>query len=111
MDYEEKVKLFADNLKDFFMYFDTVFCAFEDSEQMLDDTLKSLKNKVNQNETALPLIIALGSSYDSTIDKLKIKEIEALIQLRKTRLELGAAVKEENRQKEANKEILSFFGL
>lgn len=111
MKYEEKVQEFAESIKDFFLYFDSVFLEDPYTWKMLEDTMNSLKEKVSRNETALPLIIAMGGSYDGNIDRAKIKEAEALLSLIQARKEVRAATQEQFDSKKNSAELLRFFGV
>lgn len=111
MDYKNEIENFAEEIKHFLIYFDVTFLSDDKSEEMLQDALKGLKAKVNYNESVLPVILAVGGNYDSTIDRIKIKETQALIDLLKARRELQTAKKEELEKAENQKAILSIFGL
>lgn len=111
MEYEEKIRLFAESIKDFFLYFDLVFLTDADTEKLIEDTMNSLKEKVNRNEAALPLIIAMGGNYDSNIDRAKLEEAEALLDLIKARKKVQSATKEQSERKKDNAELLRFFGV
>ena len=97
MTYEEQVQEFAEMMRGFFIYFDLVFSDYENAERLLKDTLRSLKGKVNRNEAALPMIIAMGGSYDSEIDRAKMREIEALLRLIESRKELKTSIRQKKK--------------
>lgn len=111
MTYEEQVQEFAEMMRGFFIYFDLVFSDYKNAERLLKDTLRSLKDKVNRNETALPVIIAMGGSYNSEIDRAKMREIEALLHLIESRKELKIAETTKAQKNKAKEEMLSLFGL
>ena len=111
MTCEEQVQEFAEMIRGFFLHFDLVFSDCENAERLLKDTLTSLKDKVNRNEAALPMIIAMGGSYDSEVDRAKIQEVEALLHLIESRKEVRIATMMNVQKKKANEEMLSLFGL
>ena len=109
--YAERVKNFAESLQNFFLVFDGLFLYEEDAEQLLNDVKKSLEEKILHNESALPIITACGGDYDSEIDRAKVEEITALLNLLKARNNLRKATEKKAKKKNNNAEILALFGL
>lgn len=111
MTYEERVKEFAESLSNFFLVFDGLFLHEEDAEQLLNDVKKSLEEKISRNETALTLILAMGGNYDSGVDRAKVEQIDALLDLVKSRKNLQKATEAEHRKNSRNADLLALFGL
>lgn len=111
MNNAERVKEFAESISNFFLVFDGLFLYEDDAEQLLNDVKKSIEEKILHNESALPLIIAMGGNYDSEIDRAKVEEIKALLDMLKARKNLQKATENQNKKKNNNAEILALFGL
>lgn len=110
-NYAERVNEFAESVSNFFIVFDGLFLHEEDAEQLLTDLKKHLKNKISRNETALPVIMAMGGNYDSDIDRAKVQEVDALLNMIKARKNLQKAEEAEHKKKNNNAELLALFGL
>ena len=100
----------SENLITFFVLFDSLFLD-DNVDDLLKQTEDSLKNKVLKNESALPIILAIGWDYDSSIDKAKIEEVTALRQLIKAKENLKNETLKALEKANQNKEILSVFGV
>ena len=111
MDRQEEIKDFAASITNFFLVFDGLFLMNENAEELLQETKSSLEEKVLHNESCLPVIIAMGGSYDSDIDRAKIEEIEALQGLLEARKNLQKAIEKDKTNKVNNANILALFGL
>lgn len=107
----EKIEEFAGSLTSFFALFDGLFLYDENIEKMLEETKKSLEEKILHNESLLPVIMAMGGNYDSDIDRAKVKEIEALQQLLKARKNLQKATEKEKTKKRDCANLMALFGL
>ena len=110
-NYEERVKEISEKISSFFLVFDGLFMYEEDVEQLLNDLKEHLKNKISRNETALPIIMAMGGNYDSDIDRAKVQEVDALLNLIKARQGLQKATEAEQKKKNNNADLLALFGL
>ena len=110
-NYAERVKEFSESLTNFFLVFDSLFLFEEDAEQLLNDTKESLEEKILHNESALPLIIAIGGNYDSNIDRAKVKQVDALLELVKARKNLQKAIEKGHKKKADYSQVLALFGL
>lgn len=94
------------------MVFDGYFLYDPEAEKLLAKTKESLENKITHNESAMVVIMALGGRYDSEIDRAKVKEVAALLELIKARKELQAAtVKENRRDRDAEASLRALFGI
>ena len=111
MSKTEKIQEFAEQLACFFLVFDATFVHDEEAEELLKETQASLEEKISFNNSALPVIMAMGSTYQSDMDSAKTKEIDALIKLIAIRKRLRELAEEEHRKKR-NRDVLSnMFGM
>lgn len=111
-NYEERVKDFSESLRNFFLVFDSIFFYENDAEQMLNNVKETLEETILHNESALPVIIAMGGNYDSAIDRAKVEEINALLNLLKARKNLQKVTTEAANKKQDNSAVLlALFGL
>lgn len=101
----------AEVIRDFLVFFDSLFLADKNAESLLEDVKESLIEKISRNESALAVIIALGGNYDARLDRAKIKEVDAIISLLRARREVRDATIEEMAKKEKNEAALKAFGL
>jgi hypothetical protein len=107
----DRIEELAESLRSFFLVFDGLFLHENDTEQLLAEVQKSLEEKIQHNETALALIIAVGGSYDSDVDRAKVEETKALLNLIKARKQLKEATEKASRKTTVNREVLALFGL
>lgn len=106
------IQEFAELLQTFFIVFDGYFLHDPEAEELLTRAKESLKEKIQRNESALPVIMALGGRYDSEIDRAKVKELEALLSLLGARKELQTAtLKESRRDRDAEASLQALFGI
>lgn len=96
MERTERIRDFAEQIKTFFLVFDAAFLYDDQAEEMMAEVLESLQEKISRNESALPVIMALGGQYDRGIDQAKLEETDALLRLLRARKALRAAVIREN---------------
>lgn len=106
-----RIEEFSESITNFFIVFDGLFLHEEDTEYLLTETQKSLEEKISHNESALPLIIAMGGNYDSDIDRAKVEEIKALLNLIKARKKIQEATEKTYRKNKTNAELRALFGL
>ena len=112
MDRAEEIKEFSESLKTFFIMFDGLFLYTENAEELLTEARESLKEKILRNESALPVIMAMGGNYDSDIDNAKVEELNALLGLLKARQHLRQETIQKNKRNDTNTELLSrMFGI
>lgn len=83
----------------------------EEDFDLLDRTKKELENKISKNMSALPIIIACGGNYNSMEDEMKLKTLNLLIELIKTRIKYREVLKEQQVNNKNKKDILEIFGL
>ena len=83
----------------------------EEDFDLLDRTKKELENKISKNMSALPIIIACGGNYNSMEDEMKLKTLNLLIELIKTRIKYREVLKEQQVNNKNKKDILEIFRL
>ena len=105
-----RIEEFSESITNFFLVFDGLFLYEEDAEPLLAEVTKSLEEKISRNETALPLIIAMGGNYDSDIDRAKVEEAKALLNLIKARKKLKEATEKDIQRKNNVTEMRALFG-
>ena len=101
----------ANKIKILFAYLDNLFIEEDLCEEFLALTKKRLEEHISINESALAVIIAMGGDYDSTVDRAKVNELTALLDLIKARENLRAAVENERKRKVDKTDMLRQLGL
>ena len=102
---------FAARLQLFCQMFDGLFLEDEKAVGYLEATRDSLRDKANRNEGLLPVIIAMGESYDGAIDRAKADEAAAMLDLLAARRRLRDAVVSREKEKEKKAQIRALFGI
>ena len=109
---KDKVEDLAYKLQLFFQWFDTFFMEDVETEELLEETKRSLIEKINRNNSGLIIITALGGQYDGNEDIAKARELEAILSLIKTRKELKDIAIEKLERAENNTQLLKdLFGV
>ena len=106
----EEIKETGETLASFFLVFDATFLFDEKTEELLNNTKKALEKKILHNESCLPVILAMGGNYDSGVDRAKVEEINALLELIKARKKLQRATEKEFIKK-TSAQVNEIFGL
>ena len=101
----------ANKIKILFAYLDNLFIEEDHCEDFLLLTKKSLEDKILHSETALPVLLSMGCDYDSTVDRAKVNELTALLDLIKARKNLRVAVENERKRKVDKTDMLRQLGL
>ncbi len=101
----------ANKIKILFAYLDNLFIEEDLCEDFLLLTKKRLEDKILHSETALPVLLSMGCDYDSTVDRAKVNELTALLDLIKARENLRAAVENERKRKVDKTDMLRQLGL
>ena len=109
---KEKAQILADKLTALLPLIDGFMNSLDDEDfELLEETKKSLKEKININNSAMPLIMACGGDYNDTEDIMKLKTLECLIELIKARKEYKDSLLEIAQEKQNNEDVLRLFGL
>ncbi len=101
----------ANKIKILFAYLDNLFIEEDHCEDFLLLTKKRLEDKILHSETVLPVLLSMGCDYDSTVDRAKVNELTALLDLIKARKNLRAAVENERKRKVDKTDMLRQLGL
>ena len=101
----------ANKIKILFAYLDNLFIEEDLCEEFLLITKRKLEDKILHSETALPVLLAMGRDYDSSVDRAKVREITALTDLINARKSLKKASEEEDKRKKHKSEELKRLGI
>lgn len=112
---KEKVQAIADIIQDLLQQVDlfTQVLSKEDFE-ILEEAKETLKNKISYKQSASPLLFAIGADADTTEDEMKLKTINLLIDLMKTRIEFKEEMiklQEERKNKQDAVNLFRSMGL
>lgn len=109
---KEKAQILADKLTALLPLIDGFMNSLDDEDfELLEESKKALKEKININNSAMPLIMACGGDYNDTEDIMKLKTLESLIELIKVRKEYKDSLLEIAQEKQNNEDVLRLFGL
>lgn len=109
---KERVQLIADTLQMLLEQIDVFTMNFTKEDlEILEESKEELEERILHNNSALPLIYALGGSYDSAEDEMKIESLEGLINIIKARNEYKDKIMKIKEEQTKNKEILKLMGL
>lgn len=106
-DRKNKIQILADRIMSILPLIDG-FMEDEDFE-LLKEVKESLQDKINYGNSASVLIMALGGNYDDTEDRMKIKTLDCLIELVKTRREYREELLEKQKQQANRQEAINLF--
>ena len=108
----EKAQILADKLNNILPLIDGFMNSLDDEDfELLEESKQALKERININKSAMPLIMACGGNYDDTEDRMKIKTLDCLIDLIKVRKEFREEkIKAQNKQQNMQ-EVLNLFGI
>jgi len=109
---QEKVRLLADMIQMMLEYVDNMtFMLTSNDLVLLEDARSKLAEKINHNNAALPVIMALGGNYNDTEDKLKIATLDSIVLLIKSRIDYRETMIKQKSQKAVNEDILRAMGV
>lgn len=109
---KEKAQKLANKLNDILPLIDGFMNSLNDEDfELLEESKQALKERINTNTSAMPLIMACGGNYNDTEDRMKIKTLDCLIKLIKARKEFKEEkIKAQNKQQNMQ-EVLNLFGI
>ena len=109
---ESKITEMGIKLTNLMQMIDMFAMDVERDIDLLEETKTHIADKISHNESAMVIITALGGTYDSTEDKCKLKTMDLLIELIKTRIELKQEKIKQSQRKTNNQNILKqLFGI
>ena len=107
---KEKAQILADKLNDILPLIDGFMNSLDDEDFELLETAKDgLKDKINYGNSASVLIMALGGNYDDTEDRMKVKTLDCLIELIKTRKEYREELLKKQEKQKNKQEAIDMF--
>lgn len=111
-DKKVKAQILADKLNNILPLIDGFMESLtEEDFELLQESKQALKDRINTNTSAMPLILACGGNYDDTEDRMKIKTLDCLIDLIKARKEYREEKIKIEQNKSNMQEVLNIFGI
>lgn len=112
MEDKEKIQALADIIQLLLQQIDLFTATLNEKDfELLEKAKKELENHISRNMSALPIIMACGGNYDSMEDEMKLKTLDLLIELMKTRIEYREKLKKQQEDDKNKEDILKIFGL
>lgn len=109
---KEKVQILADRLTVLLPLIDGFMNELDDEDfELLKECKESLKEKININNSAMPLIMACGRNYNDKKDTMKLKTLDCIIELIKARKEFKEIMQKSEQENQNKQDILRLFGL
>ena len=109
-DRKNKIQILADRIMSILPLIDGFMESMEDEDfELLEKAKESLQDKINYGNSASVLIMALGGNYDDTEDRMKIKTLDCLIELVKTRREYREELLKKQKQQANRQEVINLF--
>lgn len=105
-----KISILADKLMALFPLLDGIMESLTDEDyELLNETRDCLQDKINYGNSASVLIMALGGNYDDTEDRMKIKTLDCLIDLLKSRKEYKETLLKQQEEQKNRQEAINVF--
>lgn len=115
MDKKNHVQILADIIQPLMQQIDLLTSALSTEDfDLLDEAKKTLSSHINFKQSAAPVVLAFGGSIDTTDEEYKLKSLELLIEIMKTRIEYKEELSKReisNKAKQENINILKNLGL
>lgn len=107
---KEKAQKLANKLNDILPLIDGFMNSLNDEDfELLEESKQALKERINTNTSAMPLITACGGNYNDTEDRMKIKTLDCLIDLLKIRKEYKKALVKQQEEQKNRQEVIDVF--
>ena len=101
-----KIQLLADKIMSLLPLVDGIMESMDNEDfELLEETRKCLEDKINYGNSASVVIMALGGNYDDTEDRMKVKTLDCLVELIRTRKEYRETLLKEQKNKEMHKKL------
>ena len=81
----------------------------DEDYELLKETKDCLQDKINYGNSASVVIMALGGNYNDTEDRMKIKTLDCLIDLLKSRKEYKEALLKQQEEQKNRQEAIDVF--
>lgn len=105
-----KIQILADRLTPLLQLVDGFMESLTDEDyELLKETKDCLQDKINYGNSASVVIMALGGNYDDTEDRMKIKTLDCLIDLLKSRKEYKKALVKKQEEQKNRQEAIDVF--
>ena len=109
-DKKIKIQILADRLTPLLQLVDGFIESLTDEDyELLKETKDCLQDKINYGNSASVVIMALGGNYNDTEDRMKIKTLDCLIDLLKSRKEYKKALVKQQEEQKNRKEAIDVF--
>ena len=109
-DKKIKIQILADRLTSLLQLVDGFMESLNDEDyELLKETKDCLQDKINYGNSASVVIMALGGNYDDTEDRMKIKTLDCLIDLLKSRREYKETLLEQQEEQKNRQEAIDVF--
>ena len=109
-DKKIKIQILADRLTPLLQLVDGFMESLTDEDyELLKETKDCLQDKINYGNSASVVIMALGGNYDDTEDRMKIKTLDCLIDLLKSRKEYKKALVKQQEEQKNRQEVIDVF--
>ena len=109
-DKKIKIQILADRLTPLLQLVDGFMESLTDEDyELLKETKDCLQDKINYGNSASVVIMALGGNYDDTEDRMKVKTLDCLIELIKTRKEYREELLEKQEEQKNMQEAIDVF--
>lgn len=109
-DKNAKIQILADKIMSLLPLVDGIMESMDNEDfELLEETKKCLKEKINYGNSASVVIMALGGNYDDTEDRMKIKTLDSLIELIKARKEYREELLKQQEKQTNRQEAINMF--
>lgn len=109
-DKKIKIQILADRLTPLLQLVDGFMESLTDEDyELLKETKDCLQDKINYGNSASVVIMALGGNYNDTEDRMKIKTLDCLIDLLKSRREYKETLLEQQEKQKNMQEAIDVF--
>ena len=109
-DKKIKIQILADRLTPLLQLVDGFMESLTDEDyELLKETKDCLQDKINYGNSASVVIMALGGNYNDTEDRMKIKTLDCLIDLLKSRKEYKKALVKQQEEQKNRQEAINVF--
>lgn len=115
MDKKTQVQILADIIQPLIQQIDLLTSSLSTADfDLLEEARETLSSHISFKQSAAPVVLAFGGSIDTTDEEYKLKSLELLIEIMKTRIKYREELielEEKEKIKKDNIEILKNMGL
>ena len=109
-DKKIKIQILADRLTPLLQLVDDFMESLNDEDyELIKEARNCLQDKINYGNSASVVIMALGGNYDDTEDRMKIRTLDCLIDLLKSRKEYKKALVKQQEKQKNRQEAINVF--